>query len=365
MDRLVNIVACMTDAIAIRADASLLIGTGHIMRCLTLARALRGMGYKPIFISRLLEGNLCDYIETQGFPVTRLPRPCAADSTHDWLGLPWETDARQTEAVLNELARPIAWLIVDHYCLDARWEQVLRRKVGQVLVIDDLADRPHDCDLLLDQNLGRSAEDYSSLVPISCRVMAGPHYAILRQEFAQWRDRSLARSRWPVRRILISMGGVDKDNATSAVLDVLENSPRAASADIEVIMGQHSPWLEQVKDRVAHMRRAAVHVNVGNMAERMANSDLAIGAAGASSWERCCLGLPTLTVILADNQRPGAFAMDDSGVQLTIGAQDQIASKLAEKLNGLDQSAMNSMSQNSRALVDGLGVQRVIEAMHA
>lgn len=349
----------------IRADASLQIGTGHIMRCLTLAHVLRDAGHEVLFISRLLDGNFCDYIEERGFPVTRLPRPGAAESTPDWLGLPWETDARQTEEALDGLARPIAWLIVDHYCLDARWEQALRPRVEHVLAVDDLADRPHDCDLLLDQNLGRNTEDYSALVPTGSRVIAGPRYAMLRREFAEWRERSLVRSRWPLRRILISMGGVDKDNATSAVLDVLESSPRTTGVEIAVILGQHSPWLERVKNRVAQMRRATVHVNVGNMAERMANSDLAIGAAGASSWERCCLGLPTLTIILADNQRLGACAMDAAGVQLTIGAQDQIIRKLAEKLESLDQSAMSSMSQNSRAIVDGLGVQRVAEAMNA
>ena len=349
----------------IRADASLQIGTGHIMRCLTLAYALRNAGHEICFISRLLDGNFCDYIEEREFPVVRLPRPSDTESTQNWLGLPWETDARQTAEALEGLAHPAAWLIVDHYCLDAQWEKALRPKTERILAIDDLADRPHDCDLLLDQNLGRNAEDYSGLVPTSSQVMAGPRYAMLRREFAEWRGRSLARSRWPLRHILISMGGVDKDNATSAVLDVLESSPQTAGTEIEVIMGQHSPWLEQVRNRAAQMRRATVHVSVDNMAERMAYSDLAIGAAGASSWERCCLGLPTLTVILADNQRSGAFAMDASGVQLTVGTQDQIARKLAEKLERLDQQTMTDMSQNSCALVDGLGVQRVVEAMHA
>jgi len=351
--------------VAIRADASLQIGTGHVMRCLTLARALRDAGHEVLFISRLLDGNFCDYIEGQGFSVARLPHPSDAESTPDWLGLSWETDARQTEAALGSALHSIAWLIVDHYCLDARWERTLRAKVEHILAIDDLADRPHDCDLLLDQNLGRNAMDYSGLVPRDSQIMAGPRYALLRPEFAQWRERSLSRSRWPLSRILISMGGVDKDNATRAVLNVLENLPKTASAEIEVIMGQHNPWLEQVKIQASQMHRATVHVNVGNMAERMANSDLAIGAAGASSWERCCLGLPTLTIILAENQRPGAYAMDASGVQLTIGTQDQIALRLAEKLNGLDRQTMDNMSQNSRAVVDGLGVQRVAEAMHA
>lgn len=353
------------ETIAIRADASLQIGTGHVMRCLTLARALRDAGHPVFFISRLLDGNFCDYIAGQGFPVARLPRPSDAESTPDWLGLPWETDARQTGAALDSLPRPITWLVADHYCLDARWEKALRPKVERILAIDDLADRRHDCDLLLDQNLGRNVDDYSGLVPPGSRIMAGPRYAMLRQEFAQWREHSLARSRWPLRRILISMGGVDKDNATSAVLNVLENSPRTADAEIEIIMGQHSPWLAQIKNRAAHMPNTSVHVNVGNMAERMADSDLSIGAAGASSWERCCLGLPTLTVILADNQRSGAFAMDASGVQLTIGTRGEIARNLAEKLNSLNQHIMTSMSQNSRVLVDGLGVQRVVGAMHA
>jgi UDP-2,4-diacetamido-2,4,6-trideoxy-beta-L-altropyranose hydrolase len=353
----------MKNKIVIRADASLLIGTGHVMRCLTLAQALRNTGHEVVFISRLHEGHLCDHVEAQGFQVIRLPGPADADSPLDWLGLPWEVDAQQTMWALKDLSSPVAWLIVDHYSLDTHWEQLLRPQVTRILVIDDLADRQHACDFLLDQNLGRCPKDYAGLVPANCSLLVGPSYALLRNEFTEWRERSLARLRWPIRRILISMGGVDRNDATSMVLDALERCPSMANAEINVIMGPRSPWLHKVRTRVAQLKRVSVHVNVANMAEHMASNDLAIGAAGSSSWERCCLGLPTLTVILADNQRQGALAMDVAGVQLTVGIQEQAAVKLEAQLNRLNEQAMRQMSKSASALVDGLGVQRVLEAM--
>lgn len=334
------------------------------MRCLTLAHALRDAGHQITFISRQLQGHLCDYIELQGFSIARLPCPAVLEQTQDWLSVPWERDARETAGILNELPRT-SWLVVDHYCLDARWEDTVRTQAERILAIDDLADRQHDCDLLLDSNYGRDAMDYLKLVPSNCRLLIGPRYAMLRREFSEWRERSLARLRWPINRILISMGGVDRTDATSMALDALDANPRTVDAEKNVIMGQHSPWLTKISRQAANMPHTHVHVSVGNMAEFMANSDLAIGAAGSTSWERCCLGLPTLAVILADNQRLSASALDAAGVQVTVGEQGVMNSRLAERLSQLDEHAMTNMSLQARALVDGFGVRRALEAMNA
>ena len=207
-----------------RADASLAIGTGHVMRCLTLAGALREQGVDCAFVCREHPGHLRDAVERLGFPVTMLsPAEGAAGPSPyaHWLGASQAQDARDT---LQAMAgRQPDWVVVDHYALDAQWESQVRAGCGRLLAIDDLADRPHDCDLLLDQNLGRSAQAYAQLCPADCRILAGPAYALLRPEFAAWRARSLERRRRPaVRRILVTMGGVDKDNASAVALQATE-----------------------------------------------------------------------------------------------------------------------------------------------
>src|SRR5690606_35975420 len=186
------------------------------------------------------------------------------------------------------------WLIVDHYALDARWESQQKDFCGRLAVIDDLASRPHSCDLLLDQNLGRRMQDYSHLVADNCELLIGPDYALLRPEFISARKHSLERREKPVlRNLLISMGGVDKDNVTSHVLEALKPCLLPNDTRISVVMGANAPWAGLVQQQAAMMPWCTeVVFNVDNMAQRMAESDFAIGAAGSTSWERCCLGLP-------------------------------------------------------------------------
>ena len=190
--------------IVFRTDASLAIGTGHVMRCLTLADALRERGARSHFICRTHDGHLIEHIRAHGHQVSALPATASTSMTSNtdnstahahWLGVDWASDALDTLTVLQGLRTD--WLVVDHYALDARWEKKLRHGCQRLLVIDDLADRPHDCELLLDQNLGRLASDYDRSVPVSCTVLAGPQHALLRPEFADWRYRSLARRATP------------------------------------------------------------------------------------------------------------------------------------------------------------------------
>ncbi len=287
--------------VVFRTDASLQIGIGHVMRCLTLADALRASGAECSFICREHPGNLLEQIRQRGYAVLGLPASSAdpiprdleeaAESNHSsWLGSDWATDAAQTRVGAGETA--IDWLIVDHYAIDARWEQALRPICRKLMVIDDLADRPHDCDLLLDQNLGRDVSDYRKLVPDDCTVLVGPRYALLRPEFAALRDYSMRRRAIPqLKHLLITMGGVDQADATGLALEALKDCQLPGGSHITVVMGPHAPWLERVQLLAAQMPLSTdVKVNVHNMAQLMADSDLAIGAAGSTSWERCCLG---------------------------------------------------------------------------
>ncbi|MDA0629896.1 MAG: UDP-2,4-diacetamido-2,4,6-trideoxy-beta-L-altropyranose hydrolase [Proteobacteria bacterium] len=319
--------------VAFRADASLQIGTGHVMRCLTLADALAAKGAECQFICRAHAGNLIEFIRSKGHVTHALhidalatasstapgTDPSTAELAHShWLGATQVQDAEACTPILA--AQRPDWLIVDHYALDARWERALAPLYRKLMVIDDLADRPHACDLLLDQTFGRDAADYRLLVPADCRLLCGSHYALLRPEFAALRPYSLQRRAQPtLRELLITMGGVDKDNATGQVLHALRTCPLPVDCRITVVMGATAPWLEEVRTQAQDMPwPTRVLVGVNDMAQLMADSDLAIGAAGSISWELCCLGVPNLLVCTAANQRTaiGALASANATARL-------------------------------------------------
>ncbi|TDO16637.1 MULTISPECIES: UDP-2,4-diacetamido-2,4,6-trideoxy-beta-L-altropyranose hydrolase [Halomonas] len=366
--------------VAFRADASLEIGSGHVMRCLTLAEALKAQGAECHFLCREHPGHLCELIAARGFAVHRLPLDeNAADtdavSTSEpepahahWLGASWVQDAAACQPILAELAP--AWLVVDHYALDHRWETAVLSKLSgsapRLLVIDDLADRRHVADLLLDQNLGRRAEDYRGRVPEACQVLAGPRYALLRPEFREWREASLSRrAREPrLQRLLINLGGVDKDNVTGQVLDALTACDLPDDLQISVVMGASAPWRKSVTAQAREMPwPTEVVVNVSDMARRMAEADLAIGAAGSTSWERCCLGLPTLMVVLADNQREIADALAGKGAALPLDLSELEASLVAQLAALTAPDMLSTTCQRAADLVDGKGATRVMAVM--
>lgn len=359
-----------------RADASIEIGTGHVMRCLTLADALKKEGADCGFVCREHAGNMIDVISERGFRVypLALRNPGKGESAGiqckqlnhaAWLGTCWQEDAAQTLEALKQFT--VDWLIVDHYALDNHWEKILRSACRKLMVIDDLADRQHDCDLLLDQNLGRSAGDYAGLVPRDSTVLVGPSYALLRPEFAALREYSLNRRVSPqLKRLLISMGGIDKDDATSRVLEALNNCSLPDDCHICVVMGNNAPWLSRVRSIAASMPwPTEVLVNVNDMAQLMAESDLAIGAAGSTSWERCCLGLPTLLVITAENQKDISAHLSKKGAAKIIGRQKDISSKnMRDAVESLlisedAEAVWVNMKDNASGVCNGLGVRRV------
>lgn len=363
--------------IAFRTDASLQIGTGHVMRCLTLANALQAAGAQCHFICREHPGNLIAQIRQHGFAVSVLPAATEAFIINElaveaqsnyaaWLGADWATDAAQTKVGVGATA--VDWLIADHYAIDARWEQTLRPLCSKLMVIDDLADRPHDCDLLLDQNLGRDVRDYSQLVPEGCTVLAGPHYALLRPEFAALRDDSLRRRAIPqLKHLLITMGGVDQADATGKVLEALQDCLLPADMRITVVMGPHAPWLERVQLLAKLIPKPTeVKGNVNNMAQLMAESDLAIGAAGSTSWERCCLGLPSIIGVQAANQQLIANALELSGAAKAFSINEgvkPIRELIAKVIS--DNSSLQNMSISASAITDGKGVERVTIELNA
>lgn len=362
--------------VAFRADASLQIGTGHVMRCLTLADALRGRGASCTFVCRPHPGHLLALIAQRGHQALALPElqegaePNRNGTAHgQWLGTDWATDAEDTQQTVSAHTgcQPVDWLVVDHYALDARWEEVLRPQAKHIMVIDDLADRPHACDLLLDQNLGRSNQDYDGLLKSKTTTLVGPHYALLRPEFLALRAQSLTRrqNNPQLSRLLITMGGVDKDNATGQVLAALLSCNLPADLRVTVVMGPHAPWLAQVQARAAQIPwPTEVLVGVDNMAQLMAESDLAIGAAGGTAWERCSLGLPSLIWVLAQNQLPGAVALQEAGAAVAMASQQQITNFFASQQSVSEaKKVLNKLSQAAAAVTDGEGCQRTVTHM--
>lgn len=356
--------------IAFRTDASLQIGTGHVMRCLTLADALRERGAQSTFICRPHAGHLLDLIQKRGHTAKALAPAddvfaATADPCHaKWLGTDWASDAAQTQHALGD--QVVDWLMVDHYALDRRWEQTMRPHTRRIMAIDDLADRPHDCDLLLDQNLGRQAKEYGGLLSRHTQTLIGPAYALLRPEFAQWREHSLQRRAQPqLKNLLITMGGVDQANATGQVLDALTRCELPTDLRITVVMGPTAPWLAQVHAQAATMPRPTqVLVGVNNMAQLMAESDLCIGAAGGSAWERCVLGLPTLVLILAANQHIGAMALQSHAAAWVAADAHQLMSQLTALFNKETQTAaLQQMSQAAAKLATGNGGSQVVELL--
>lgn len=362
--------------VVFRADASLTIGNGHIMRCLTLANELKLIGAECRFICRDHEGNLNDYIQELGYPVYILPMKNSLkkktyefkNSIHlDWLGEDLEVDAEQCIKSIKNTK--VNWFIVDHYAIDYRWESMLISKSVRLLSIDDLANRSHICNILLDQNVGRKEEDYSLLVPKKCRILTGTKYALIRPDFSRIRKESLERRIHvrSVKQIFISMGGVDRFNVTCQLLEVLKTCGLKREIQIIVVMGLHSPWLREVQSLANDMPvTTEVKINVSNMASLMAYSDLAIGAAGSTSWERCCLGLPTIMIVLAENQLNGAKALEEMECAKVIYSVDEIRLALPKFLEELSlYEKLVNLSLRCSKLTDGLGTSRVKAEMEA
>jgi len=353
--------------VSFRVDASIDMGTGHVMRCLTLAHVLADQGAICQFICRAHEGNLIEYVSAQGFNVEVLDLETSTkahvdDLAHSsWLGAGMIQDANACSALL-EVFQP-DWLVVDHYGLDARWEISLAPHYRKLLVIDDLADRPHVCNLLLDQTFGRNMDDYASHVPVDCILLCGSKYSLLRYDFPTWRDYSLSRREKPVfKNLLINMGGIDKNNVTCSVLEALKVFNIPSGFKITVVMGRDAPWLESVQTQVQRMPCSTeVLVGVKNMAQIMADSDLAIGAAGSTTWERCCLGLPTIAVTTAKNQEMISYNLNMYGAVLAISILDKdFSSQLNSAFIRLsDPINLKQMSEISAAVTDGFGAQRI------
>lgn len=341
-----------------RADASLRLGIGHVMRCLTLARRIQRKGGQVLFVSRALPGHLGEFLTEQGIDVHLLEA-----ESGDELDVNELHDAQQSAAIAQKWGAER--IVVDHYGLSAKWEGA---QSVPVMALDDAPNRPHQVGLLLDQNYSADCDAYASLLPQGAVILSGTEFALLREEFSTLRPRSLeARAeRSSVREVLVTMGGTDFPDATGWVLHWLAQSDLTQNMRFTVVMGPTAPHLDKVRKLAAELPRT-IQILAGSdqMAMLMHNADLAIGAAGSTAWERCAMGLPTITLVLAENQRPIAKALDTEGAAATVNFGDEQALVTAfERLSG-SPDALSAMSSHAARLCDGGGAERVLLELEA
>ncbi|SEN65568.1 UDP-2,4-diacetamido-2,4,6-trideoxy-beta-L-altropyranose hydrolase [Paenibacillus sp. OV219] len=329
--------------IVFRVDASSAMGTGHMMRCLTLADELSKAKYgcRSLFICRPLEGNLGAYLLQRGYEVEWIEDERALQVGS------WADDADRTIHVLKQWDAD--WLVVDHYGIDSRWEEAVRPYAKQVLVIDDLANRKHCCDLLLDQNAYADMHTrYENLVEPECRLLLGPKYLLLRPLFYTMR-RSMRERTGKVQRLLLFFGGSDPTNETVKALQAVDDL-RLREQQVDVVIGEANPFRQEVIQRCDSIPNVTLHVQVENMAELLVGADFALGAGGIAMWERCYLGLPSAVTVVADNQIDSVGAAEQAGAIWAAGGHEQTSAALyADRIHKAMHSPEELLAMSRRA----------------
>ncbi|WP_158543764.1 UDP-2,4-diacetamido-2,4,6-trideoxy-beta-L-altropyranose hydrolase [Cohnella sp. OV330] len=300
--------------VVFRADASVASGTGHVMRCLALADELASAGWSALFICRRLEGHIGGYIQARGHELAWLD--CDTALKREVSGAIAD-DAARTSRIIRDLGKPPALLVTDHYAIDAKWESLLRHDVVKIMAIDDLADRFHDADLLLDQNwLDETLDPYRDLVPAHCLTLLGPKYLLLRRNFYEARQTLRPRD-GIIRRVLIFFGGSDPTQETEKALEAWSSFRHDLEAD--VVVGGANPRGSRVAELVSELKGVRMHVQTDNMAALIASADYGLGAGGVALWERCYLGLPSSVTVVAENQTYSTSEADRLGAVHSIG----------------------------------------------
>jgi UDP-2,4-diacetamido-2,4,6-trideoxy-beta-L-altropyranose hydrolase len=328
---------------AFRVDASNVIGTGHVVRCLTLAEELRRKGGRCLFICRRQSGDLIEYIQNQGFETHAIIHPNESSNKNMFQ---ISFDAQSTQRIIENF--DIDWMIIDHYEIDIYWENLIRSLCRNIMIIDDLANRRHDCDILLDQNLRSNAVDrYRSLLPDKCLLIQGPEHVILRPDF----DAPSGRCRDGIlHHVLVYFGGNDHTNQAFHALLALQNFSELTA---DIVLGSNHPYKVQLQD--LSNEKLIVHEMV-NMADAMKRADLALGVCGIAAWERCAMGLPALVCISADNQIEDAESLHALGAVENLGSCTEVGSSrwtkaLANAITSPDR--MIRMGNAAMSIVEG------------
>lgn len=338
------------------------------MRCLTLAVALKKRGADVSFISRAHLANLNNLIRANQIWVDELPIGNPENlSEHggylSWLGTSEARDAQLSGEILRD--KSPEWLVVDHYALGKSWQDAVRRYVKRIMVIDDLANRRHACDLLLDQNyFAQDINPYFQLVGHSCRFLLGPQYALLREEFIKEIQKSEAASN-PVKRLFAYFGAADSYKLSEKLVNVL-SSPHFRDLQADIVIGASGPDSADVQSTAALCGNINVHEYVDGISKLMVEADIAIGAGGATTWERLALGVPSLVITVAENQVRFTRELHNDGFLQWLGPAESISEQ--ELFDALlralhEPSKLAEAARRGKQLVDGRGVERVVTAL--
>lgn len=349
--------------VVIRVDASLHIGSGHIMRCLVLADALKNASHNVVFLTRPQKGDLINIIKQRGFDVCELSQPfewLVPETTSDyaaWLQVDESDDAEECIVQIGT----VDLVVVDHYGIGENWHEKVRKACNcKILVIDDLV-RQHDADIIVDQTLLRSVKEYQKLNP-AAEILAGTDYAIIHPVFARFRQEVFRFKELDKRpKVLISMGGIDAPNATLQVLKTIKRD-FIERPSVTVLLSKRAPHYQLVKSFAKQEDSWVTHIDfVENMAEFISDHDIAIGAPGSTSWERACLGIPSIIIALADNQLTICKKLSQVGaaISVDIGQINQgLKSAYLSLLGDYDK-----MREVNLQLCDGLGIERIMERL--
>lgn len=300
--------------VIIRVDASLIIGAGHVMRCLVMAAELSNNGMTPLFVCRAHQGHMADKIKSCGYEISILPERSTnveALNYASWLGADWEIDADETIEIIN--LKQANWVIVDHYGIEIRWEARVKRSTdAKIMIIDGLANRIHEGDILLDPSFSIHGEQrWSSQINKSCKLLVGPHYALLRKEFVSESEK-IKKSENIAKRIFVSFGAMDIRNVTFKVLDVILNL-ELHDINIDVVVGPGNPHISNLINAYGKFKFVQIYVDPQNVAKLMVNADIGISAGGGMLMEQCYLQVPTIVISTAANQVGSALAMHEQG----------------------------------------------------
>ncbi|MGC5700254.1 UDP-2,4-diacetamido-2,4,6-trideoxy-beta-L-altropyranose hydrolase [Pseudomonas sp. NFXW11] len=346
--------------VLIRADASPAIGSGHIARCLTLAQVLRQQGAEVAFACRRLPGNRLEALRAEGYQTFELPEDYPGEQAH--LGiealLPWQADITALQEVLAQQPA-FDWVLVDHYGLDHQWQAAARQWAPRIAAIDDLANRRHAVELLLDQNFSGTAQAYAGLYDEPCRTLFGPHFALLREEFR----RPPIEIKAQARRLLVNFGGFDAAGQTYRAMLALVPM---TELQVDFVAGSGNPDWQAMQALAADRPHWRLHSYVKDFAGLLAQADLCLGAGGGTSWERAVLGVPTLCITVAYNQQANARLLAEAGAHLYLGPCEQVGvEEIRQALVLLlsNHGLRHSLAARARELVDGQGAQRVAAAL--
>jgi UDP-2,4-diacetamido-2,4,6-trideoxy-beta-L-altropyranose hydrolase len=349
-----------------RVDFSETIGIGHLFRCLTLANALHQKGISCVFISRSDDTN--SLIAKAGHQLVRLigkeTTNTDAEVKHaSWLSTGWQQDAEESLQICKKYQSLI--LIVDHYALDYKWEKVLTDYCKTIVVLDDLVDRKHNCQLLIDSNYLRRADEYRKLLVKDSQVLAGSEYTLLNPDFALLRTKAEHRRKATdtINKVLVFMGGGDTENTMDSVLSALSKVKWPVQPKITVVLSSLYKHVDQVMVRLSEMSfETELIIDTPDMARLILDADLAVGASGSSTWERCCLGLPSVNVLIATNQQYAHNKLGHAGVIEAVNVEEPLEKALVTSVQALasDMKKWHSISERCSSLIDGLGTRRVV-----